>query len=323
MSAPALRRVATNGIELEIREQGAGPLVLLLHGFPESGHSFRHQMPALAAAGFRAVAPNQRGYGRSDRPDAIDAYDQVTLAADVAGLIDALGERQAILVGHDWGAAVAWNAALLHPDRVRAVAAMSVPYGGRTPIPPLAILRSLYEGRFFYMLYFQTPGVAEAELGADLRRMLRMMLYSASGDAPEEGAGAAFRGASGAPAGLLETLVDPARLPAWLTEADLDSYTADFVASGLRGPLNWYRNLDRTWELTAALAGAEVRQPALFIAGDRDPVYGWTRGQLARMSSLVPGLKGPIVLSGCGHWMQQERPDEVNQILLEFLRDLS
>jgi len=312
--------VATNGIELELHEQGSGPLVLLLHGFPEGARSYRHQLPALAAAGFRAVAPNLRGYAGSDAPAAIDAYDQVTLAADVAGLIEALGEEQAVVVGHDWGAVLAWNAALLHPARVRAVVGMSVPWRGRPPMSPLGALQAIYKGRFFYMLYFQSPGVAEAELGADVRRSLRMLFYSVSGDAPP-GLGALGHWDGVPPSGLLQTLAEPPALPAWLGGADLDGYVADFTRSGFGGPLNWYRNFDRSWQRTAALAGAKITQPALFIAGDRDPVLSWA-GPLAPMAAAIPNLRGQILIPGCGHWTQQERPETVNQLLLEFLAQL-
>jgi pimeloyl-ACP methyl ester carboxylesterase len=316
-------RIATNGIELHVAEQGTGPLVVLLHGFPEGWHSYRHQLPFLAAAGFRVVAPDQRGYGDSDRPEAIEAYDQVTLAADVAGLIEALGEQQAVVVGHDWGAAVAWNTALLHPGRVRAVAGMSVPFSARPPMSPLAFLRAYFKDRFFYILYFQTPGVAEAELEADVRRSLRMMFYSLSGDAPP---GSAFRPqaavAPGSAGALLPTLIDPPRLPPWLSEAELDEYAAPFARHGFRAPLNWYRNIDRSWRLTAHLTGAKIEQPALFVAGAQDAVLAWNPGALEAMPPLMPNLRATVIVPGAGHWIQQERPDQVNAALLEFVSGL-
>lgn len=321
------RRVATNGVELEVAEQGSGPLVVLLHGFPEGAYGYRHQLPALAAAGFRAVAPDQRGYGQSDAPHEIEAYDQVTLAADVAGLIQALGEEQAVLVGHDWGSVVAGHTALLYPQRVRGLVEMSIPFTGRAPASPLAMMRAAFKDRFFYIVYFQTPGPAEAELEADVTRSLRMIFHSVSGDAPEGDGGArAFTAqpmAFSSSAGLLETLSEPQRLPDWLSEADLQTHAAAFARRGFRGALNWYRNFDRTWERTAALAGVPIRQPALFIAGERDPVLTWNRGQLDQMRRLMPGLKETIILPDCGHWVQQERPRELNEILLRFLRGLS
>jgi pimeloyl-ACP methyl ester carboxylesterase len=312
------RTLQTRHLRMHIAEQGQGPLVLLLHGFPESWYSWRHQLQALAAAGYHAVAPDQRGYGETDQPDAIEAYDVVTLADDVAALIDALGERQAVVIGHDWGAPVAWHAALLHPERVRAVVGMSVPYAGRPPSSPLARLQETFKDIFFYILYFQQPGVAEAELQADVRRSLRMFYFSGSGDAP---AGSAF---SPHPktVKLLETMRDPAQLPPWLTEADLDYYTERFERSGFRGPLHWYRNFDRSWQRTAALAGKKVEQPALFIAGERDPVIAWSQRQLERMPEAVPRLRESVLLPGCGHWVQQERRAEVNAALLRFLAQL-
>jgi pimeloyl-ACP methyl ester carboxylesterase len=312
------RLVETGAIRMHVAEQGAGPLVLLLHGFPESWYSWRHQLPALAAAGYRAVAPDQRGYGDSDKPEAIDAYDTVTLADDVAALIDALGERQAVVVGHDWGASVAWHAALLHEERVRAVAGLSVPHSRRSKSPPLARLQEAFQGRFFYVLYFQEPGVAEAELEADVRRSLRIFYYSGSGEAPP---GSAFAPHPSS-ARLLDTMLDADALPAWLKVADLDYYTARFERGGFRGPINWYRNFDRTWQRTAALADRKIEQPALYIAGERDPVLLWSQRQLERLPQNVPGLTRSVLLPGCGHWVQQERPAEVNAALLEFLAGL-
>lgn len=319
-AAPMIRHhvLQTRTLRMHVAEQGEGPLVVLLHGFPESWYSWRHQLPALAAAGYRVVAPDQRGYGETERPEAIEAHDVVTLADDVIALLDALGERDAVVIGHDWGAPVAWHSALLHPSRVRAVAGMSVPYGGRPPQPPLARMREIFRDQFFYILYFQEPGVAEAELEADVHRSLRMFYYSASGDAP--------RAAAFAPhpksAKLLDTMVDPPALPPWLTQRDLDYYAERFRISGFRGPLHWYRNFDRSWERTAALAGAVIEQPALFIAGERDPVLAWSGGQLERLPKVAPRLTESRVLPGCGHWVQQERPAEVNAALLRFLASL-
>jgi pimeloyl-ACP methyl ester carboxylesterase len=309
------RTLTTNGIQLHVAEQGEGPLVLLLHGFPESWYSWRHQLPALAAAGYRVVAPDQRGYGASDKPHAIDAYDQVTLAADVAGLIDVLGEKQAVVIGHDWGSQVAWHTALLHPDRVRAVCGMSVPYGGRGSSSALGRMREVFKDNFFYILYFQEPGVAEAELEADVRKLLRMFYYSASGDAPPRSAFSLQKSSATLAASMADTDV----LPAWLSEADLDYFTAQFEQSGFRGPINWYRNFDRTWERTAQLADKKIEQPALFVAGERDPVLAWSPQALPRMRELIPNLRETLIVPGTGHWVQQERPEEVNAALLRFL----
>jgi pimeloyl-ACP methyl ester carboxylesterase len=312
------RTLETNGIHLHAMEQGQGPLVLLLHGFPESWYSYRHQMPVLAQAGYRVLAPDQRGYGDSEKPHAIEAYDIVSLANDAAGLIDAMGEKQAIVVGHDWGAQVAWHVALLHPERVRAVVGMSVPFGGRARSAPLARLKETFKDKFFYMLYFQEPGVAETELELDVQRSLRMFYYSGSGDASDGGAFTPHA----ASARLLDTMRDPDQLPAWLGEADLDYQTAQFERSGFRGPINWYRNFDRSWERSEQLAGKSIEQPALFITGKRDPVLRWSQRALARMPQFMPQLRETVLLPDCGHWVQQERPEAVNAALLKFLKQL-
>jgi epoxide hydrolase A/B len=311
-----LRTVSTNGIRMRIAEEGSGPLVLLLHGFPESWYSWRHQLPALAAAGYRVVAPDQRGYGETDAPAGIDQYDILDLTADAVGLLDALGEKQAVVVGHDWGSPVAWHCALLHPERFRAVAALSVPYTGRAPMPPLELFRALAGDRFFYILYFQQPGVAERELEQDVRDTMKRFLYAASGDVTEE---PSFW-EKPKDAKFLDGLPTPAALPSWLTEADLDYFTSEFQRAGFRGGLNWYRNFDRNWELTAELADAKVAQPALFIAGERDGVLKMI--PVEAMRDWVPDLRDLILVPGCGHWTQQERPAEVNAALIEFLKGL-
>ena len=318
MSKMTYRTVQTARLRQRFAEEGTGKPVVLLHGFPEGAYSFRHQLPALARAGFRAIAPDQRGYAGTDAPPEIEAYDHVELAADVIALFDALGIERAPLVGHDWGAALAWSTAQLHPDRISAVVALSVPFGGRTPAPPIDLLKRRAGDMFFYMLYFQKPGVAEAELEADVRESLRIFYYSASGDAPP---GSAFV-PQPRTAKLFDTMKTPPGLPPWLTEEDLDVYTEAFRASGFRGPLNWYRAMNRTWERTAHLAGAKVEQPALFIAGDRDPVVFFSQKVLERMPQAVPRLAGVHMLPGVGHWTQQERPDEVTREVVRFLNEL-
>jgi pimeloyl-ACP methyl ester carboxylesterase len=310
------RFIETNGIRMHVAEEGTGPLVLLCHGFPESWYSWRHQISALAAAGYHAVAPDMRGYGQTDRPEPIEQYTQLHHVGDMVGVLDALGEKTAVIVGHDWGAPVAWNAALLRPDRFRAVAALSVPYPQRGPIQPTRALAHMAAGRFMYMLYFQTPGVAEAELERDPRDTIRRVLYSGCGDLPPE---RGWRVTSPDRSRFLEGLENPAVLPSWLTEADVDVYAGEFRRTGFRGGLNWYRNLDRTWELMAPWTGATVTVPALFVAGDRDMVITMARTALDRMPETVPNLRQSVILPGCGHWTQQERPAEVNALLLEFL----
>ena len=301
---------------MRIAEAGEGPPVLLLHGFPELWYSWRHQLPALAAAGYRAVAPDVRGYGGTDAPEAIDSYTMLDHVADAVGVLDALGEESAVIVGHDWGAPMAWHGALLHPERFPAVAALSVPYTPRPPAPPTQLMKRLFQDRFFYMLYFQEPGLAEAELEADVRRSMHLMLYDASGDAPRSG----WQARRPKDANLLDEMRDPERLPPWLTEADIDYYTAEFERTGFRGGLNRYRNMDRDWEQSAHLAGATVQQPALFVAGERDGVLRFTGTDA--MKASVPNLRNVVILPGCGHWTQQERPAEVNSALIEFLKAL-
>jgi pimeloyl-ACP methyl ester carboxylesterase len=318
------RTIEANGIHLHIAEQGRGPLVLLCHGFPESWYSWRHQLRALAQGGFHAVAPDMRGYGHTDHPAEVERYSLLHLVGDMVGLLDALGEDSAAIAGHDWGAPVAWHAALMRPDRFRAVIGLSVPYRPRGSAPPTTLMPRTNDASF-YQLYFQIPSVAEAELERDVRLSLRKILYSASGDGPSRspsaGAGVAMVPRSG---GLLTHMLNPDILPAWLTEADLDFYSAQFAHSGFRGGLNWYRNIDRNWELLAAFAGASVTVPALYIAGDRDVVVSFPgmNQVIAGLSRFVPKLRGTMMLKGCGHWTQQERPNEVSTAMIDFLRGL-
>ena len=315
------RFVETNGIRMHVAEQGTGPLVVLLHGFPESWYSWRHQIGALAAAGYRVVAPDQRGYGQTDRPEDVRSYTQLHLVGDVVGLLDALGEERAVVVGHDWGAPVAWNTALMRPDRVRGVVGLSVPFFPRGPVSMLTAARAgLGDG--FYMQYFQAPGVADAELARDVRGTIRRTLFSASGDAPRgEEPGQPVVPPGG---GFLDLMAEPATLPAWLTEADIDAYAADFERTGFTGGLNWYRTIDLSWELMAPWQGAPVTTPALYVTGDRDLVFNMPGmgGLIAGLRAFVPNLTEAVILPGCGHWTQQERPDEVNAALLRFLEGL-
>jgi len=316
MTGISQRRVATNGIELNIAEQGEGPLVLLLHGFPESWYSWRHQFAPLAQAGYHAVAPDMRGYGKSDKPDAIEAYNQVEVVNDIIGLIPALGYEQAVMIGHDWGAPTAWSCALNHPDRVSAVGALSVPFTPRSPVPPMAAMREMFKGQFFYQLYFFEPGAAEAEFERDIRTALKKFLVMGAGETDLSSLPARSPDAD-----LLSDLPDPEVLPAWLSEADLDFYAAEFSRSGMRGPLNYYRNHDLTWELTAG-APTEILQPAMFAAGERDGVIMMAAPALAELPKRVKDLRLNRLLPGIGHWTQQEAPDAVNAELLKFLGTL-
>src|SRR4029453_3632621 len=325
MNAITHRTVETNGIRMHVAEQGTGPLVILCHGFPESWYSWRHQLAALAAAGFHAVAPDMRGYGQTDAPAEVEAYTLLhlvgamvgpasALGAAVGGVVSALGETSGVIAGHDWGARVAWHAALLRPDRFRAVIGLSVPFRPRGAVRPTTVMPQT-DDAVFYQLYFQTPGVAEAEFERDVRLTLRRLLYSASGDAPRGNASIVNPDSVGMVprrGGLLSRSVEASTLPPWLTEADIEFFTGEFTRTGFRGGLNWYRNIDRNWELLAPFAGACVTVPALYIAGGRDLVVAF-RGMdqlIPNLSKFVPHLQRTLMLPGCGHWTQQERPGE-------------
>jgi pimeloyl-ACP methyl ester carboxylesterase len=336
MGEPTQRIIEANGIRINIVEKGSGPLVLLVHGFPETSYSWRHQIEALSAAGFRAVAPDMRGYGKTDAPDAIDQYTIFHTVGDLVGILDALQEPTAVIVGHDWGSTIAWQSALMRPDRFRGVVGLSPPFRPRGKARPTSVMPRA-ENAQFYQLYFQEPGLAEAEFEKDPRRTMRSMLYGASGDAA--GAAAAARAAAAAAGtplpppslgmvqkggGFLQGPPPPEKLPAWITDHDLDIYGAEFKRTGFRGGLNYYRNLDRNWELQASLAGAKVTIPALYVAGDRDFVVAFpgTDQLLANLKNFVPNLRGIQMLPGCGHWTQQERPKEVNTAIIDFLKSL-
>jgi pimeloyl-ACP methyl ester carboxylesterase len=320
------RTVETNGIRMHVAEAGTGPLVVLCHGFPESWYSWRHQLSALAEAGFHALAPDMRGYGETDRPGEIEAYTLLHLVGDMVGLLDALGEESAVIAGHDWGGPVAWHAALLRPDRFRAVIGLSVPYWPRRPVRPTSAMPQT-DDALFYQLYFQTPGIAERELERDVRLTIRRVLSSASGDRVRGALSSRTSGDVGMvprQGGFLTRMADQKSLPPWLTEADVDFYATEFARTGFRGGLNWYRNIDRNWELLAPFTGARVQVPALYVAGDRDLVIAF-RGMdqlLPNLSKLVPNLRQTLMLPGCGHWTQQERPQDVNAAMIDFLKTL-
>ena len=308
------RTVATGGVELHVLDAGEGTPVVLAHGFPELAYSWRHQVPALAAAGCRVLAPDQRGYGRSSRPAAVEDYDIVHLTGDLLGLLDDIGEERAVFVGHDWGAIVVWQLALLAPERVAGVVGMSVPFLPRGPMPPTRLMRQVMGDSFFYMLYFQEPGVADADLGRDpAATMTRMLagLPPAGGGAPDPAA------LAGDGRGFVERLPVPDGLPGWLRRDELDHYIDEFTRTGFTGALNWYRNLDRNWEVTAHLAGAKVEVPALFVGGSADPVLLMTPPAL--MDGWLTDPRGAVLIDGAGHWVQQERPDEVNAALVGFV----
>jgi len=293
------RRLAANGIELHVLDEGDGPLVILCHGFPELAFSWRHQLRALVAAGFRVVAPDMRGYGHSSAPAPVEAYDVVSLCGDLCGLLDALEEPSAVFVGHDWGASVVWQLAVLHPERVRAVAGLSVPFVPRAPAPPIPIMRR-HLGEDFYIVWFQEPGVADEALARDVRRTLTTSRQWTAGWAHED--------------------AHATRRAPWLSEEELDVYVASFKRTGFTGGLNWYRNIDRNWALTESVAERRVEQPALFLTGELDPVRRFMPAEAMR--GWVTDLRNEVVVAGAGHWVQQQAPEAVNDALLGFLGEL-
>lgn len=314
------RLVPTPAGRTHLVEAGTGPLVLLVHGFPESWYSWRFQLAALADAGYRAVALDVRGYGRSSAPQGIPAYRMRELAADCAALVRALGERTAVVVGHDWGSSIASTSGLLHPDVFRAVGMMSVPYtppgGGKRPSEIFAAMGGEEE---FYISYFQQPGRAEAEIEPDVRGWLSGIYAAMSADTmpgPDDPA-PHFVTRGG-------TLRDrfPAARPSWLGERELDFYAGEFERTGLTGGLNRYRNMDRDWEDLADVAGAPLTQPSCYLGGTHDAATGWLAPAIEAFPTTLPGLTSAHTLDGCGHWIQQEQPDEVNRLLVEWLDGL-
>ena len=305
-----------NNLKIRAVVEGEGPLVVLVHGWPESWYSWRHQIEPLSKAGFKVAAIDVRGYGGSDKPYDIAEYSLKNIAADIAGVIDSLGYKEAFLFGHDWGGPIVWTTGLLYQDMIKAVGALSVPY---TPVGEKSLIqlfRELYKDKFFYQLYFQTPGIAEAELEADVRIALRKFYHMASGqmdiglmiDKPAD-------------ADLLSDLPDPEQLGAWMSDADLDFYVSEFSRSGFRGPLNYYRNHNLTWELTEG-APTQIQQPALFVAGDRDGVIAMAAQALENMPTYVTDLRVNALIPGIGHWTQQEAAEATNEYLLDWLASL-
>jgi pimeloyl-ACP methyl ester carboxylesterase len=319
MPLVADRFVDTNGVRMHFVEAGRGPLVVLLHGFPELAYSWRHQVEALADADFHVVAPDQRGYGETSAPEPVDAYHLLALVGDIVGLVQSLGEGRCVVVGHDWGSPVASSIALFRPDLVRGVCLLSVPYSPRGGTDMLTTMREVL-GPGNYVEFFQEPGVAEAILGADARASMRSILIGSSGDAPEVSTGAGVGSGDG-----LSFVGPDVPLPKWLSEHDVDVFGAAFARTGFRGGLNWYRNATRNWELTAPWHNALLTVPSAFACGDRDLVYHWP-GMAELIAKLdqttMPNLMRTAVLEGCGHWIQQERPDDVNDFLVTFCTQL-
>lgn len=312
------RFVKANGIKMHVAESGEGFPVVFCHGFPECWYSWRHQMKAVADAGFRAIVPDQRGYGETECPEPIEAYTQRKLVGDIVGMLDAMGEGRCVIVGHDWGGMVAWNAALMAPESIERVVGINTPYMPRSPIKPTDAMRAMAAGGFHYVLYFQTPGVAEAELERDVARSLRAF-YQDPRVVDAEEIRKAPPGVFGKPGGgLLDRFTDGPH-GKFLTDEDFEVFLRSFKKSGFRGGLNWYRCMDRNWEESA---GQEelIEQPALMITAELDVVL---RPEMAEgMKARVPNLRRTVLVKGSGHWTQQEKPAEVNAALLDFIKDL-
>jgi pimeloyl-ACP methyl ester carboxylesterase len=309
-----------DGVTIHALSQGEGPVVLLVHGYPETSHSWRHQLPALANAGYHAIAIDVRGYGGSSRPEAIEDYAMTRLVADNVRIVEALGVDDVVVVGHDWGAPIAWSSSLLRPDVFSALAMLSVPYAPPSLEPPTKVFAELFgPDAEFYMNYFQEPGRADAEGAEDVRWWLSGFYYGAAAGAPPEATRFAL-----VPKGerMKDLMVQPSEEMAWLPASDLDHYVAQFEASGFTGGLNRYRNLDRDWADLAAFRGRPVVVPALFIGGDKDGPTQWGANAIARFPETLPRLWASHILENCGHWVQQEQPDQVNALLLEFLAEV-
>ncbi|KAI9000109.1 putative epoxide hydrolase [Hyaloraphidium curvatum] len=322
----AQHRAAVNGIELDYLEAGPadGPLVVLLHGFPESSWSWRHQLPALAAAGFRAVAPDQRGYAGSTRPSEVSAYGTTHLEADALALVDRLLHpgAKAIFVGHDWGALLVWDLVRDHPSRVRAAVAVSVPY---TPWPakPTDVLKAMRGDKFHYILYFQSVGPPEAEMDPQRREVLRRTVWAVAGSKPGSNMSYAAPDVPAEGGKIMDTMADtPEGLPPFLTEAEFDAWAAAYDESGFFGPISWYRNLDTNYERTKSIPPSVVSMPVFFIGSERDPVLAGQLDKLDAVHAALPGYRGHRVLSRAGHWTQQEEPEAFNEALLGFLSSL-
>ncbi|WP_225080189.1 alpha/beta fold hydrolase [Streptomyces sp. CoT10] len=306
---------------LHLVEQGTGPLVLLVHGFPESWYSWRHQLPALAAAGYRVAALDVRGYGRSSKPAATHEYRMRALVEDNLALVHALGEETAVIIGHDWGSNIAATSALLHPEVFRAVGLLSVPYAPPGGPRPSDIFAQMGGDQEFYVSYFQEPGRAEAEIEPDVRGWLAGFYAALSADTmPAQGEPDPHFVGSG---GTLRDRFPKDRLPSWLTEADLDHYAGEFERTGMTGALNRYRNMDRDWEDLTEFNGSPLTQPSLFIGGTLDASTTWMADAIDAYPATLPGLVSSHLLDGCGHWLQQECPEEINGLLTSWLTAVS
>ena len=329
MSEVEFKVVESNGINIRLAMMGEGPLVIFCHGWPESWYSYRHQLPAVAKAGFKAVAYDVRGYGESDKPHEIEAYSMRNMTNDVIGIIDALDYDTAITIGHDWGGPIALNTAALNEDRITATGTLSVPFNSRGPMPTLDLWKEIYKDRFFYQLYFQKEGIAEEEFESDLTRAL-FMTYTNS-----DGRGMKFNFEKGQSGLVPEKTKDSTFLegmevfedfPDWFSKEDLDYFVSQFEISGLRGPFNRYRAQNIDWHEIPELEGKILEQPAFFVTGTLDPVNFFVPSDQSLTDRIKPNYKNLLFaeeLEGIGHWTQQEAPEEVNNFILNFLEKVS
>ncbi len=317
--------VKTNGVRYFIKEAGdeTAPLILFLHGFPDSWYSWRHQLSAMAEAGYYAVAPDMLGCGETDAPMEIARYSQDEMAKDIVGLITALGHEQAIIIGHDLGASLTWQICLLYPEKVKAVVALSIPYGGRALAKPIPHMRKVFGDKFFYILYFQEPGIAEKEFDADVRETLLRIYFSLGAEGSEMATQFVASDNPKSAEQYLDTTILPEKLPAWLSAADLDYYASRYEKEGFRGIINWYRCLDIYWERTPHLAGKKISQPTYFIAGKNDPITHMVRKAIKRLPTIVEDLQGVEFFDNCGHWISCEQTELLNEKILKFIDGLT
>lgn len=316
--------IQINGIKIHVAEEGEGDLVILCHGFPECWYSWRYQINVIAEAGFQVIAPDLRGYGQSDCPISIDAYDILQLTEDIAGLVRAYKKEKAIIVGHDWGAVLAWHCVLLKPDIFYGLVLLSVPYIPRTKdlISPIDKMKKISEKNLFYQLYFQKPGLAEKEFEKNIRKTLLKLFYSASGEAYPSNSWNPFLPE---PNKFFSDKKISEKLPSWLTPLEFDYFVKEFERTGFRGGLNWYRNIERNWKLTSCLTEKQIEQPTLFIGGKADPIMSIAMYEEAfdNLERNIPNLEQKILLSDGGHWIQQECANPLNKSLVDFLKEIS
>ena len=314
--------IQTNGVQYFIKTAGdpSAPLILFLHGFPDSWYSWRHQLTAMAVAGYYAAAPDMLGCGETDAPMEIERYSQDEMAKDIVGLIAALGHEQAIIVGHDLGASLTWQICLLYPEKVKAVIALSIPYGGRALAKPIPHMKKVFGDKFFYILYFQEPGVAEKEFDRDVKESLLRVYFSLSAAGSERASQFVNSDHPNTAKNYLDTTMLPETLPNWLSETNLDYYVSRYEKEGFRGIINWYRCLDIYWERTPYLAGKKITQPTYFIAGKQDPITHMVRKAIKRLPNVVEDLRGVEFFEDCGHWISCEQTELLNEKILDFLR---